>query len=162
MSRDDAADGELVDEGDDDTKLYVADPDDYAKTRKLKALADAKERVRKQRDDWPDTASPTEWEALHQRLSEAVAMYGTELMPLLDEAERNGTLVDDDFWVEDMDVRNFVHNDGLILDNTGAEVEKPHPVVSMRIFRHLQKLERKLGLGLDLTAEQDDEWDIEV
>jgi len=39
-----------------DNNVFVVDPEDYQKTRKFRAISDAKERVRKKRDD--DSASP--------------------------------------------------------------------------------------------------------
>jgi hypothetical protein len=157
-------DGEPIGEAE-DTKLYIADPDDYARTRKLKALSDAKGHVRKLRNDMPTTANKREWNGIHARLAEAVASYGHELLPLLEEAEDNGIIGDGDFYTNTghkRDVRNLIYTDGRVGDPAEEEVGVPAPHESMAIFRHLQKLERKLGLGLELEEQTDDEWAIQT
>jgi len=158
-------DAEPVEETD-EAKLYVADPDDYAKTRKLKALNDAKSHVRKLRNDRPPRASTKEWEGINARIAEAVATYGHELLPLLEEAEQSGTIDDDDFLIRsekrDIDVRALIRFDGRLPAEHKNELESPPAAHVMAIFRHLQTLERKLGLGLDLEPEQNSEWEIET
>jgi len=158
-------DGEPIGEAE-DTKLYIADPDDYARTRKLKALSDAKAHVRKLRNDRPGRATDDEWSGLNARLAEAVASYGHELLPLLEEAEDNGILGDSDYYTNTgrkLDVRNLIYTDGRV-KQLGKDDEFTHPPPSeaMAVFRHLQKLERKLGLGLELEEQTDDEWAIQT
>lgn len=148
-----------------DAKLYVADPDDYAKTRKLKALADAKANVRKVRKNRPGTATSNEWNDLNIRLAEAVASYGHELMPLLEEAKENGIIGDDDLDLgiqRDTTVGKFIVADGRIEKRDGDGFEPAPPHVSMAVYRQLQKIERKLGLGLSLHEEEDDDWEIQT
>lgn len=148
-----------------DAKLYVADPDDYAKTRKLKALADAKAHVRKVRKDRPGTATDDEWKNLNIRLAEAVASYGHELMPLLEEAKENGVIGDDDL---DLGIRGgtsvgqYIVADGRIEERDANRFEPAPPHVAMAVYRRLQKIERKLGLGLSLHEEDDDDWTIQT
>jgi len=157
-------DGEPVGEAD-DAKLYVADPDDYGKTRKLKALNDAKDHVRKIRNDRPGTATNREWNNLNIRLAEAVASYGHELLPLLEAAEAAGTIGDGDYYTEEppkTDIREYLYTDGRVETRDGTDFEVPPPHRAMAIYRHLQRLERKLGLGLDLEENTDDEWEIET
>ena len=157
-------DPEPVDETDESAKLYVSDPDDYAKTRKLKALNDAKSTVREVRQDRPAKATEKEWEGLNRRLSQAVASYGHELLPLLEEAEEAGTIGDGDYYTKrgKRDVRTFLFTDGRIENEAGDDWEIPGPARSMSIYRHLQSLERKIGLGPSLEEQADDEWEIQT
>jgi hypothetical protein len=155
---------ELGDDGDDDAKLYVADPDDYAKTRKLKALSDAKAEVRKVRNNQPNTASRNEWQGIHARLADSVASYGHELLPLLKAAEEAGKIHNGDYFADGgygkTDVRVFIKTDGQLETPDGDDFETPPPHMSMLVYRHLQTLERKLGLGLSLEEDTDDEWEL--
>ena len=150
---------------DEPAKLYVADPEDYAKTRKLKALNDAKEHVRKVRNNRPNTANTNEWKGMGSRLSEAVASFGHELLPLLDEAENVGIIDDPEYvtaaFFKEIDVRHFIMLDGSLRSKDG-EVYQPPAVESMAVYRQLQRLERTLGLGLKLESEEKDEWEIQI
>lgn len=155
---------ELGDDGDDSAKLYVADPDDYAKTRKLKALSDAKAQVRKQRNNRPNTANRHEWRGMNDSLATAVASYGHELLPLLEAAEEADKIHNGDYYADGgrgkTDVRTFIMADGKVETADGDSFETPPPHISMLVYRHLQTLERKLGLGLDLEEDTDDEWEL--
>lgn len=153
---------EPVDETEEGAKMYVADPDDYAKTRKLKAINDTKAYVRKTRNDMRPGMTQPEYDLSISLLGQAVASYGHELLPLLLEAEENGTLEEDDFYATDgLDVRYLIVSDGLIQDGPDSNRE-PRSFESMAIYRQLQILERKLGLGLTLEMEQNTEWEIET
>jgi hypothetical protein len=165
MSHPDDTDPEPVDTTDETAEIYVADPDDYAKTRKLKALNDAKSHVRQVRNDRPGLAKDKEWDGLNQRLGVAVASYGHELLPLLEAAQDAGIIGDGDFYTDGVgkdDVRVFINTDGRIESADGSGYDVPPPHRAMAIYRHLQTLERKLGLGLQLDEKQDDEWEVEV
>lgn len=158
-------DAEPVDETDEPAEIYVADPDDYAKTRKLKALNDAKSHVREVRNNRPALAKDKEWDGENARLTEAVASYGHELLPLLEAAQDAGIIGDGDFYTDGPgkdDVRAFLNTDGRIKTPDETDFMVPPPHRTMVIYRHLQKLERKLGLGLQLDEKQDDEWEVEV
>lgn len=132
-----------------ETAMFVVDADDYQKTRKLKAINDAKDYVRKRRRDAPDTASRNEWRAIYRRESEAVAMYGNELMPLIEEALEQGTLDEDDLETKYGSLREFVRRDGML-----EELEKPVPPMYMSFYRQLERIQRKLGLGLEMKEDK--------
>lgn len=167
---------EPLEETDDAAKLYVADPDDYAKTRKLKAIQDAKDNYKryttdeaaileKFRDTW---GNPNE--ALKSKRAEALALYGSELLPLIEEALQNGALAEDDLQVEtdeltarvvgkaEMDVRDVIDNRGIMwVDGETKSLPKKY---QNRVYRQLERIERKIGLGLTLEEDADDEWEI--
>jgi len=157
---------EPVDDTDESAKLYVADPDDYAKTRKLKAINDAKAHVRKRRNNRPPEATQDEWNGINARTAEAVASYGHELVPILEEAEAAGTLESDDYEVtamkRDVDVRTYIRFDGRMPNEHDDGLEYPPPPVIMAVYRQLERLERKVGIGPSLEADDNDEWEIQT
>jgi hypothetical protein len=144
-----------LEESPEDKDLFVVDPEDYQKTRRLKAINDAKDHVRKLRQGQPDRATRTEWNGIHKRLAEAVADYGGELMPLIEDAIDKGLLNESDLENEviDLDLREFIIHNGCIPDYENKELEDLSPAQYMAFYRQLQKIERKLGLGLELQEE---------
>ena len=159
-------DPEPVDETDESAKLYVSDPDDYAKTRKLKAINDAKAHVRKRRNNRPSEATQDEWSGINARTAEAVASYGNELLPILEEAEAAGTLENDDYEIEgmkwDVDVRTYIRFDGRMPNEHNDGLDYPPPAVFMAVYRQLERLERKVGIGPSLEADDNNEWEIQT
>jgi hypothetical protein len=145
-----------VDESD-ESNLFVVDPDDYQKTRKLKAINDAKEHVHKLRRDMPARTSKSEWSGIHSRLTEAVAMYGSELQPLIEDALQREVLEKEDLETEYCSVLEFIHFDGRI-DRSDADdeidLEAARPIEYMAVFRQLDRIQRKLGLGLQLQEDK--------
>ena len=160
------AEPEPVDETDESAKLYVSDPDDYAKTRKMKAINDAKAHVRKRRNNRPPKATQDEWSGINARTAEAVASYGHELLPLLEEAEAAGTLEADDYEVTalkwDVDVRTYLRFDGQLPNEHDDGLEYPPSPVLMAVYRQLERLERKIGIGPSLEEDSDNEWEIQT
>jgi hypothetical protein len=155
--------GKLVGEADgegDGAKLYVVDPDDYARTRRLKTLSDAKSQVRRSIKGEPTTGIGQQRH--RKRVARAVAMYGHDLLPLLEAAEDEGVLDNPDYVTKfGHNVRSFIIHDGRIR-NDEDRYERAIPADSMAVYRHLQRLERKLGLGLDLEREETNEWEIGI
>jgi len=137
-----------------EANIMVADPEDYQKTRKFRAISDAKERVRKKRDDEPPTASTDEWKGIHARTAEAVAIYGTELLPLIEEGLEKGILNESDLDTKHGHIMEFIECDGRFVDHEDEEVTSPKPYEYMAVFRQLQRIERELGLGPSLEEEQ--------
>jgi hypothetical protein len=143
-----------VDESTDEKNVFVVDPDDYQKTRKLKAINDAKDYVRKRRQDEPETAGSDEWQGIHYRTAEAVAMYGSELLPLIEDALDQGILEEDDLETEYGSLREFITFDGRIPDHEREELADPKPYIYMAFYRQLERIQRKLGLGLQLQEDK--------
>lgn len=169
-------DAEPADETDEQADIYVADPDDYAKTRKLKAINDAKENYKeyitnetKVYDRLADTWANPE-EAFKHNKAEALALYGSELLPLVEQGLDGGALSEEDLKVEtdrltasivgkaEMDIRKVVDNRGLIWANDERQ-SIPHKYQD-RIYRQLERIEGKLGLGLSLESDDTNEWEV--
>lgn len=156
---DDTERNEIAAKDTDDTTAFVVDPDDYQRTRKLMSINKAKTIVHDLRRDKPKSADSKEWTGIHARISEAVAMYGHELLPLIEDAQRQGLIDDDDLQTEHGDLRKFIRYDGRLPDHEEEEIPDPIPPMYMGFYRQLERIERKLGLGLDLK-EDTDEWEI--
>ena len=82
-------------------------------------------------------------------------MYGLELMPLIEEAMRKGVIDESDLDAGPMepDIQTFVDVGGAVFDESG-ENRPPKQWEGMNYYQQLQRIERKLGLGLDLEEEQ--------
>lgn len=151
-------------------RIVVIDPDDYQKTQKLKSIQEAKDHFKeytinenqifKELDEtWNNPQ-----EALERRRSKALAMYGSELMPLIEEAVTTGSLKEADLVVEadpitesvidrgELNVREFVEFDGLIVAD-GQKADVPEMYLK-KIYRRFESIERKLGLGLELETDK--------
>jgi hypothetical protein len=143
-----------ADESNDEKNVFVVDPDDYQKTRKLKAINDAKDYVRKLRQDKPNRAKSKEWRGIHGRTAEAVAMYGNELLPLIEDALDQGILEEDDLETEYGPLREFVTYNGRMVDHEKEELVESKPHIYMAFYRQLERIQRKLGLGLELQEDK--------
>lgn len=143
-----------TEEPEEENNVFVVDPDDYQKTRKLKAINDAKDHVQKLRRDMPATAGKKEWGGIHARVSEAVAMYGNELMPLIEDALEQGILEEEDLETEYGSLRTFVRFDGHLPDPESETFKDCKSIHYMAFYRQLDRIQRKLGLGLDLQEDK--------
>jgi len=143
-----------LEEESDEKNVFVVDPDDYQKTRKLKAINDAKDYVRKRRKETPETASSKEWGGIHLRNAEAVAMYGNELLPLIEDAVDQGILEEEDLETQFCSVREFIAYDGRVPDHENEELLDAKPQIYMAFYRQLERIQRKLGLGLELREDK--------
>jgi hypothetical protein len=146
----------MVEKADDERDLFVVDPDDYQKTRKLKAINDAKAHVHKLRRDMPEKTTSSQWAGIHKRISENVALYGSELMPLIEDARERGILTGDDLKTEYGSLKEFVHLDGRIPVYESGELvdaEEASRIQYMAFYRQLDRIQRKLGLGLELEED---------
>jgi hypothetical protein len=143
----------------------VADPDDYQRTKKLKAINETKSdvmelkrnrlsRIVELRNAFQSRGSDT----YQRELASAVADYGNELLPLIEDAIDRGVIdesevseidIENQFSEEDRVIVKFIINDGA-LDSD----EPPHLTFTMAIYRQLERIQRKLGLGLSIEEEQ--------
>jgi sugar phosphate isomerase/epimerase len=162
--------GEKVDIEEETDNIVVVDPDDYRKTQKLKAIQDAKEnyrdftlnRPKKFREFNETWGNPKE--AMKAEEANTLAMYGSELLPLIEEGLDTGTLSEEDLKLEtdeltasilgkaEMDIRRVVDLQGQIwVDDEKKAIPRKY---QKRVYRQLQRIERKLGLGLDLEEQK--------
>lgn len=141
-------------------KLYVADPEDYQKTKKLEAIHEARKAVQETRRNRVDDVEKysefrSDWlEVYANILSEKVAHYGEELLPLIEEGLEKGILSEEDIQVdiptedEPYHLIRFIEFDGKFVGDT--PVEKSRPLEINAYFRQLNRIRRKLGFGLDI------------
>jgi hypothetical protein len=81
---------------DDAPELHFADPDDYHRTRRLKQIHQAREAVRRRRDDYNAAENKTQQGIRLQRLAGAVTAYVDELLPLLEASDADDPLTPTD------------------------------------------------------------------
>ena len=149
-----------IEESEEDKNILVVDPDDYRKTQKLKAINEAKKELkeinrnhtelyRELKETWSNPK-----EALRRKRAHALASYGSELLPLIEEGLDAGALSESDLTVSmeegrmGTDIRRIVKQDGHIDTQEGRKPLPRHNC--MEVYRQLERIERKLGLGLDL------------
>jgi len=155
----------------DEKAVFVVDPEDYQKTRRLKEIHQAKKAVQKTRrnrsqiiEDRHDKFTSDGVETYQRELAQAVAQYGNELMPLIRQARETGTLTEEDLTCSlgpdraDMDVIEFITFDGQVSFD-GDMIDCPE-VNSLAVYRALNDIMADLGLGLDLETKQTREWEI--
>lgn len=154
-------------EASEDTKnVLVVDPEDYQKTQKLKSIQEAKdhfksftlnerEKFEKLSETWENPE-----EALKHKQAKALSMYGSELIPLIERGIERGGISEDDLQVEldnftksilgkkSMSIRDIVELEGRI--HNGDDIRPLPSHTQMRVYRQLERIEAKLGLGLDL------------
>jgi hypothetical protein len=140
----------------------VVDPDDYRKTKKLQAIQKSKDhykeykrnrnqKMKELKDQWSN------WrEAYRERQASAIADYASELMPLIEEGLENDTLSEDDLIASlgpnkaDLDVRMVAKEGGQVPIGENRERKSMPKPNCDEVYRQLERIERKLGLGLEL------------
>ena len=147
--------------------IVVVDPDDYQKTQKLKAINEAKKEYRRYKREKTEILQELEetWEdpveAYKLERGMRLAEYGTELMPLIEEGLEKGVLTEEDMKCSrllgdsstDIDVRKVVRTRGREFNKDG-EMEPIPTLNSDEVYRQLERIERKLGLGLELQEDK--------
>jgi hypothetical protein len=155
-----------IEESEKEKNVLVVDSDDYQKTKKLKLINKAKEEaisLRHDREDaidyLGDSFERRGLDTYHMKLAQTVALYGSELLPLIEDGLEKGALEEDDtttrklpHQTRGLDVVAFVQRDGRI--SNGDETKWPPEPLTLAIYRQLERIERKLGLGLDLEEDK--------
>lgn len=156
----DSEEVETVEQTDsEEATIMVADPEDYQKSKKLKAIHESKKRVREVIENKFEIVNEVRkggkphWRAT---FGNAIAVYGLEMMPLIEEAMRKGVIDESDLDAGPMEpnIQVFVDVGGAVHDDDTGEVRPPEQWEGMNYYQQLQRIERKLGLGLDLEEEQ--------
>lgn len=154
-----------AEESSEEKNVFVVDPDNYQKTKKLEIIHSTKQEVlnvRNSRSELiPELAENFQGRGIdtyQRKLSKAVAQYGSELLPLIEEGLANGTLEEDDLTTElspehaKMDVLTFIKMDGQVKYKDDL-MFLPEPN-SLAVYRQLDRIQRKLGLGLELQEDK--------
>jgi hypothetical protein len=144
--------------------IVVVDPDDYQKTQKLKAINEAKKEYRKYKRQKSEILQELteQWinseEVYDSERGMRLAEYGTELMPLIEEGLEKGALTEEDMkcslgdGFREIDVRKVVTNGGRVFKD--GEMEPIPTLNSDEVYRQLERIERKLGFGLELETDK--------
>jgi hypothetical protein len=166
----DSKDKVTVEQSEDDNSYLVVDPEDYQKTKKLESINTAKKEVMKTRKNRTDVIKKMEEDFISKNsskkpidlycneLGRSVAQYGSELLPLIEEALEKGSLSEGDLVVSlsenriNVDVREFITFDGRA-EYKGELTFLPE-TNSMAVYRQLQRIQRKIGLGLNLEEQK--------
>jgi len=145
-------------------RIVVVDPDDYQKTQKLKAINEAKAEYKKYKRQKTEILQNLEetWlnprEAYDSERAMRLAEYGTELMPLIEEGLEKGALTEEDVkcslgdGFREVDIRKVVTDGGRIFKD--GEMEPIPTLNSDEVYRQLERIERKLGFGLELETDK--------
>jgi len=158
--------GVNAEQADEDTSLYVVDPDDYQRTKKLESIHKAKQEVLNVRNNRMDLINEySEMAGRNQdaidiygvKLGKTIAQYGTELLPLIEDSLRNGAIEEKHLEASlgpnstDMDIIQYIKADGRI--QYDGELICPPDQNHIAIYRQLDRIQRELGLGLKLEED---------
>lgn len=145
-----------VEQADEDTSLYVVDPDDYQRTKKLESIHKAKQEVLNVRNNRMDLIDQYgEMAGRNQdaidiygvKLGKTVAQYGSELLPLIEDSLRNGAIEEKHLEVSlgpdstDMDIIAYIKSDGRI--QYQGELICPPGQNHIAIYRQLNRIQRR-------------------
>lgn len=153
---------------DDEQSLYVVDSEEYQKTKKLESIYQAKKEYKRVRSEKSkivqryETLYRNPKVSYYQHLASSLAMYGSELIPLVEDALEEGLLIEDDLMIEAIggnrqwNILELIRFDCCIEGDFISEKGKYTPLGDKNlnhVFRHLEKIQRKLGLGLEIESE---------
>lgn len=152
-----------VETSEEDVEIFIADPEDYQKTKKLEAIHTAKEavsehyrnrteKIAERRElEFEETAN----EVYRLELAQLVAQYGSELLPLIEEGIENDVIDEGNLLVVESPpntIADVVVHEGHIKED--GEFRGLTPQESMIMYRQLQRIQRDLGLGLDIELDE--------
>jgi len=164
------SDQEKVTADEESSNILVVDPEDYSKTRKLKSIQEAKDHYKSfivEENEWNRRLNDqyrNPREAYDRQRSEALAMIGSELLPLIERGLKKGGLSESDMTLEvdegvhsyfdghEVDIRDIIENEGRILDD--GEVKYLPRYYQQKIFRQFERIEQELGFGLELEEDK--------
>jgi len=148
----------------DSTTVVVTDSEDYGQTQKLKHIYRAKESVQKMRRNQEELIKEYDeyWHQTHGRdiyhreLAKSVASYGSELLPIINQALEQDQLSTPDLLSDrfNIDIRDFITTDGQKIDTDSGDTEPYNILQTLDVYRHLNTLLGELGLGLQLEEEK--------
>jgi hypothetical protein len=141
----------------------VLDPSEFNQNQRLKDIHAARRKVRERVAELPRHGTTKEHYSAHLALADAVATYGYELLPLL---EDTGYDLTDDRIEESQNfvwpsVQSFIISMGQIPPDADYPSEYPMRQHSMMVYHSLNRFMRSIGLGTDFD-DGGDEWEIET
>lgn len=147
--------------------MIVVDPDDYQKTKKIQTIHRTKKRVLELREDRNklirenhQTYGTDGIKTYQNTLARQVAQYGSELLPIIEESLSNGAISDEDLKVDcmypkrEIDIRQFIRFDGRVASTDQDSLEKIKESDTLEIYRQLSRIQRRLGLGLEIEEDK--------
>lgn len=141
---------------DEDATFVVADAEDYNQSRRLKAIHQARDDVRKAHRNVTMGKEPTHvHHETRKNLARAVAYYAVELEPLMKEADWDRELPAGPWDTIDV----FVATVPKVPPSRDDEWDCIPEQWSMTIFSRLNEFAREAGLGVDLE-DSNDEWEV--
>ena len=157
---------EIVEDPNEESQYLVVDPDDYQKTKKLELIHKSKSevlKVRKKRmalikEYHNEFRGKDGLDMYTQRLAQTISQYGSELLPLIEEAKSNGTLDEEHLEVaiapkeHNLQLIYFIEMDGRV--KIDGEPQVPPEATVMSVYRQLDRIQRELGLGLDIEEDK--------
>lgn len=145
--------------------IVVVDPDDYQRTQKLKAIQEAKDEYKRYKRNKSEILMEMKevWvngeEAYRRERGERIADYATELIPLIEEGIERGPLTEEDTITslgpeyENIDIIRVAKFSGHVNAGDGELASLSAPNCD-DIYRQLERIERKLGLGIELELDK--------
>ena len=145
-------------------RIVVVDPDDYQKTKKLQSIQDSKDHFKRIKRDENEIRLElkeqlSNYERTYRNMrAKAIADYASEMIPLIEAGLESSSLLENDLIASlgpkkyEVDVRGIAKADGRI--QMDGEVRLPPSPVCNEIYRQLERIERKLGLGLELETDK--------
>lgn len=155
MVNDDADEGGALDR----LAARIQDPDDYARSRRMRQIYDARERVHVfiAQMDLPETGM-----AYHLgesvRLGMLVSLYIIELEPLMDDVEGFGGEAVEWLcgWSDRLGRREMNGDEQLTFRDADSATLPPSPFDSLRAFNVANRFARAAGLDLEVAQDAGD------